>query len=141
MSAPFEFPARVQLHDVDAAGVMFFAHYYRHAHDAYEAFMQAIGFPLPELIASGALLPLVRSEADHRQPARHGDALTIALGVLRIGDSSFTLEYRFVDHHQRQLAHLRTTHVMLDPVAQRPQGLPEPLRRQLTRYILADADD
>ena len=35
------------LHDIDAAGVLFFAHLYRHAHDAYEAFMSDIGFNGP----------------------------------------------------------------------------------------------
>ena len=38
------------IHDIDAAGVLFFAHLYRHAHDAYEAFMSNIGFSLDEII-------------------------------------------------------------------------------------------
>jgi len=37
---PFEYRFTVQLHDTDAAGRLFFAHLFRHAHDAYEALMR-----------------------------------------------------------------------------------------------------
>jgi hypothetical protein len=51
-SEPFRYDFRVALHDIDAAGIMFYGHLFRHAHDAYEAFMGAIGFPLERIIAA-----------------------------------------------------------------------------------------
>ncbi|MEE8405217.1 MAG: hypothetical protein V3S17_07475 [candidate division Zixibacteria bacterium] len=33
-----------QVHDTDAAGVIYFANFYRMAHSTYEAFMESIGY-------------------------------------------------------------------------------------------------
>ena len=90
----FEHRITASLHDIDAAGVMFFAHYFRHAHDAYEAFMTDIGFALTDLIGNRRMLPLVHSEADFLLPVEHGDQLNINLQLERIGTTSFLTEFR-----------------------------------------------
>lgn len=125
----------VCLHDIDAAGVMFFAHYFRHAHDVYEAFMASLDQGLPELIRRRSLLPLVHSEADFKRPVRHGDQLQVFLQLERIGNSSFTVRYRFLNAQNEEVALLRSTHVMLNPEGQNPMNLPESLRDRLTEYI------
>ncbi|MFP4063447.1 MAG: acyl-CoA thioesterase, partial [Halochromatium sp.] len=77
-AANIEHRFRVALHDTDAAGVLFFAHLFRHAHDAYEAMMARIGWPLDGLIRERQLgLPLVHAEADYRRPMRHGDQVAV----------------------------------------------------------------
>ena len=85
MSDPlFRHPLQVRLHAIDAAGVMFFAHLFRYAHDAYEAYMARIGLPLPEVIQRRHwLLPLVHAEADYRAPMRHGERLEVAVRIAR----------------------------------------------------------
>ena len=46
MTTPaFFYRFTVRLHDIDAAGVMFFGHLFRHAHDAYESVMANLGQP------------------------------------------------------------------------------------------------
>ena len=67
-AAPYVYSLRIRLHETDAAGVLFYAHLFRLAHDAYESFMAHIGFPLHALIghgdsAPGLRLPIVRAEA------------------------------------------------------------------------------
>ena len=57
---PFEYRFSIRLHDTDAAGVLFFAHLLRHAHDAYEAFMEQAGFGLVGLIAG---MPVILGSA------------------------------------------------------------------------------
>ena len=115
-SEPFRYDFRVALHDIDAAGIMFYGHLFRHAHDAYEAFMGAIGFPLERIIAAAdPLLPLVHAEADYYHPLRHGEALCVALGVHHIGSTAFTLDYRFLDGDSQLRARVRTVHVRLGP--------------------------
>ena len=132
----YEKTITASLYDIDAAGVMFFAHYFRHAHDVYEAFMAEIGSSLPRLIEQRTLLPLVHSEADYHLPVRHGEQLTIALQLERLGNSSFTLGYRFLNRTGQEAAHLRTTHVMLNPVDRQSMSLPEALRSELSRYAV-----
>lgn len=119
----YETELQVKLHDTDAAGVLFFAHLLRHAHDAYETFMAGIGHDLPALLRAGrTLLPIVHAEADYHHPIRHGDALRIRLDVERLGASSFTLHYAFRDTAGTVLAEARTVHVQLART-----GGPEPL--------------
>ena len=113
---PYRYSFRVALHDIDAAGVLFYGHLFRHAHDAYEAFMASIGFPLVEIIRAGdPLLPLVHAEADYLLPLRHGEAIQVELGVVRLGDAAFTLGYRFRDDQGQLRAWARTVHVRLSP--------------------------
>jgi 1,4-dihydroxy-2-naphthoyl-CoA hydrolase len=134
MTTPtFEHRFRVALHDTDAAGLMFFAHLLRHAHDAYEAWMAQIGFPLDGLIRDGAnRLPLVHAEADYRRALRHGDAVTVQLGVAAVGQASFTIDYRFLCAGGVIAATARTVHAGVD--RERGKALPASLRTVLTEW-------
>jgi 1,4-dihydroxy-2-naphthoyl-CoA hydrolase len=136
---PFEYRFSIRLHDTDAAGVLFFAHLLRHAHDAYEAFMERAGFGLAGLIAgTGPHLPLVHAEADFLAPLRHGEQVHVRLGLARLGGSSFTLEYEFLGSEGNIRARARTVHVALAPEGGKSVPLPDALRRQLELLETAD---
>ena len=133
---PFCHAFRVPLHDIDAAGVMFYGHLFRHAHDAYERFMGEIGWPLDRLIRAGdALLPLVHAEADYRVPLRHGEAVTIVLCLSEVGRTSFTLSYRFVGEDGGLRALARTVHVHLLPGGGAAAPLPQDLAASLGEHL------
>ena len=132
----FSYHHITKLHDIDAAGVLFFAGYFRLAHDAYESFMAEIGFSLPELLRQGHQLPLVHSSADFLQPIRHGETLQIGVHIAQIGDSSFTVDYLFLTGQNMQAARLQTRHVLINPENRRPLALPGPLREALRPYSL-----
>ncbi len=123
----------VSLHDVDSAGVLFFSHLFRHAHDAYERLMEALGFPLPALIDEGVRLPLTHAEADYLRPLRHGDAITVEIEVTELGRSSFALGYRFVDALGHIRAEAATVHVHVDPATGHGTPLPPALAEALAR--------
>ena len=85
-------PHRVQLQEVDAAGVVFYANYFVYAHQAYEQALLGAGFDLAQLLAAGRFaLPMVHAEADYRHPLRYGDVVDLAIARTRIGGRSFTL--------------------------------------------------
>lgn len=129
---PFEYRFSIRLHDTDAAGVLFFAHLLRYAHDAYEAFMEQAGFSLAELIdGAGPHLPLVHAEADFPAPLRHGERVRVRLRLARLGGSSFTLEYEFLGSEGGIRARARTVHVAIAPGGGGPVPLPAALRRRL----------
>lgn len=131
----FDYSFRIALHDTDAAGVLFFAHLFRHAHDAYERFMQHLGYPLATLIETGERhLPLVHAEADYQAPLRHGMQVHIRLQVARLGQHAFDLEYGFTTASGKTAARARTVHVCIDPSAGTPAPLPESLRAALAPY-------
>lgn len=104
----------VRLHDTDRAGLLFFGHLFRHAHDAYESFMAEIGFPLERLIREGQIrLPLAHAEADYHLPLRHGDAVRVVLNVAEIRQRSFAIVYQFITHQNQIAATARTVHVLV----------------------------
>jgi 1,4-dihydroxy-2-naphthoyl-CoA hydrolase len=126
-----EYRFRVRLHDIDAAGVMFYGHLFRHAHDAYESFMDALGFPLDGLTRDGYRLPLVHAEADYLLPLCHGEDIGVRLDVSALGESSFTLAYGFRDGAGILRARVGTVHVHLVRDRQKAVPLPEGLREAL----------
>ncbi len=130
----FQYQFMVSLHDIDAAGVLFFAHLFRRAHDAYETWMEVSGFPLDAMIRDGDLaLPLVHAEADYRRPMRHGDKVCVLLSVAEVGTSSFKIDYRFQTQDGDLAATARTVHVCVTAETGRPQPLPEALVDALTK--------
>lgn len=124
----------VRLHDVDAAGVMFYAHLFAHAHDAYEDFMVSRNLGLDKLIGLGVHLPLVHASADCLIPLRHGERISVALEVEKLGRTSFNLAYTF--HCGNELrARLRSVHVFLDAVDRKSSPLPPEIRQALQPYL------
>jgi YbgC/YbaW family acyl-CoA thioester hydrolase len=118
---------RVQLQEVDAAGVVFFGTYFTIAHQAYERALLACGFDLAPLLAAGRhALPMVHAEADYQAPLRYGDTATVAVTCGRIGERSFTLDYA-VSARGVAVARLRHVHACLDVAAQRSTALPADL--------------
>ena len=103
----------IRLRDTDAAGVIYFARLLQHAHDAYEAFMDQAGLPLSASLTQGPLLPLVHAEVDFMLPLRLGDRVRVAVTAVRVGRSSFTLEYGFNNPAGVLLARARTVHVAI----------------------------
>ncbi len=131
---PYRYCFQVRLHDTDAAGVLFFAHLFRHAHDAYEALMADRGLPLHDLIREGVedggfALPITRAEASYERPIRHGDDIEILVTLAETRRRSFALSYRFEDREGRARATARTVHVLTGPGGD--LELPERLRDAL----------
>jgi len=118
---------RVCLHDTDAAGVLFFGHLFRYAHDAYEGFIRGLGFPLDALIRAGCRLPLVHAEADYVRPMRHGEEICVAVAVADLGGARFTLAYGFRDLEGGLRARARTVHVHVSESGERAAPLPDAL--------------
>ncbi len=128
----FEYRFTLGMSSVDGAGVLFYPELFRHAHDAYEAFMREVGMELAELLQEGVYaLPIVHAEADYLKPMRHGATFTVRLVVARIGDSSFNLEVGFFDPSSEPCARVHTVHVWLERATGKAAALPEEVRRKL----------
>ncbi len=122
----------VRLPDTDAAGILFFGNYFRLAHDAYEAFMESIGFSLRYIVQEADFLVLIaHAEADYEKPLRLGDRATVELEVENIGRTSFVLSYSLRDVHNDIAATVKTVHVTVDKKSGDKVPLPEKLREKL----------
>lgn len=122
----------IPFQDIDAAGILFFARLFDHAHQTYERFMAHADHSLADVLARKEyLLPLVHAEADYQAPIRHGEEISIELSVKRLGGRSFTLGYRFVDAAGQLRASAETVHVVIDKDTKAPRDIPSDLRALL----------
>lgn len=126
----FVYSLSVRLHHTDAAGVIFCSRLLELAHEAYEAWLEQVGLGLDRLLEQGRLrLPVVALEAEFAQPIRVGDRLRVELTLMRRGEHSYQVAYRFRDPAGRVKARAVTRHVALDGVRGKPAALPAALRR------------
>ncbi len=128
----FTYRTIVRLHHTDAAGLLFFGQQFTLAHDAYETFMESVGFPFAPLIRSSEfLLPIVHAEADYKLPLMTGDKLLIQITAERIGETSFTLAYTLVKNDAELAGTVKTIHALISRADGRKRPLVEKLRDAL----------
>lgn len=85
----FESRLQVQWADVDIAGIMYFANYWRFAEYAEMEIFRELGFPYDTLFDDlDFWLPRVRAEADYHAPALMGDWIRMRTHIEKVGASS-----------------------------------------------------
>ncbi len=132
----------IPFQDIDAAGVVFFAHLFRYAHESYEAFMREIDQPLEKLLGEAEiLLPLVHAEADYHRALHHAEVVTLEMVVESIGESSFCLLYRCMNSEGHCSATIKTVHVVRAAQTKQKAAIPANLRRGLMLYQITAAND
>jgi len=130
----FEYVFYLGMSSVDAAGVLFYPELFRHAHDAYEAFMAECGADLAGLLREGRIgLPIAHAEADYLRPLHHGERVRVQVEMSRIGERSFTVSYTLGDSRGTLCARVESVHVCVDRQTGRACALPEGLRAGLAQ--------
>ena len=128
----------IPFQEIDAAGRLFFAHLFHHAHEAYEAFLTHLGLPLEGwLDGSDIHLPLVHAEADYYRPIGLGERIGVEVTVRRLGRRSFTLRHRFLGADGQPRAMVETVHAAADGASGGGRPLPRVLRRALEPHLVA----
>ncbi|MEW6050652.1 MAG: thioesterase family protein [Candidatus Zixiibacteriota bacterium] len=116
----------VQLHQTDAAGILFFGRFFFLAHDAYQAYIESKGLGFAKILDQGLfLLPIVHAEADYKAPLRVGDKVTVRLRAETIGTTSFILAYELTKEDGAMAGTVKTVHVWVDRKTFEKQPLPE----------------
>lgn len=134
----YTYNTEVKLHHTDAAGVLFFSHQLTLAHDAYQAFMETIGFPLSYFVTTAPyFLPIVHTESDYTRPLQIGQKLRISLGVSQVGRTSFILQYDIKTDTGVDCGRVQTVHVCMDRTTRKKTGLPDDLKEKLSAYLPA----
>ena len=79
--------------EVDQQGVVFNGHYLTWFDEAFTGFLDHVGLPYPELIASGVDVMVVHSELDYGGSVRWRDDARVEVACERQGTTSFTLGF------------------------------------------------
>ncbi len=125
-----------QIHDTDAAGVIYFANFYRMAHSTYEAFMESIGYSIRSFLDQANVIPLiVHSEADYKKSVKTGDRLAVELKLEKVGSSSYVIGYKIFNDQDEIAATLKTVHVSVDKEKRTKVPLPEKFKETLLEFL------
>lgn len=89
---------RIAFHETDAAGVVYFANYFRLAEEAETHALASLGSVVTR---DGYLYPRVHAEADYLAPLRFFDEVSVHARITRIGSSS--VHWKFDIFHGEQI--------------------------------------
>jgi acyl-CoA thioester hydrolase len=137
----FETRVRAQWCDVDVAGIVYFAAYWRFVERAEMDFFRDLGFSYDRVFDElDFWLPRVRCEAEYHAPALMDDWLRLRTHVERVGASS--LRWKTVVFNERTGepgAEFTLTVACIDRLRKKSRPLPEPLRAALVACLPQDA--
>lgn len=123
----FQTTCRVRLAQTDAAGVVFFTEPLAMAHAAFEALLDEVGVSVAAILRDKLwALPIVEASVQLSSPMRVGDDVVCAIGLERLGTTSFILQITLTVS-SKVVARCRTVHVCIDGT-----GKPTPLPTALT---------
>jgi YbgC/YbaW family acyl-CoA thioester hydrolase len=124
----------VQLHHTDAYSIMFFANQFVFCHDAFQAYLTSLGYPLAhDRTQAEFVAVVVHAESDYKAPIRVGDQLRIEYRVAEIGSTSFTNSYTFKNQDGVTVGTAKIVQVTLDPKTGKKIAVPPKVKALLVR--------
>lgn len=131
MPKPVALPIRTQYYQFDQQGVVFNMWYLAFIEEARNAYLEAVGFSLGELLSSGHDIQVVHTSVDWTAAVRFGDDITVEVRPGRVGRTSFGLEYD-VKVAESVRARSNAIYVIVDRAICGKAEMPARLRAALT---------
>ncbi|MDT7615318.1 MAG: 4-hydroxybenzoyl-CoA thioesterase [Pseudonocardiales bacterium] len=113
--------------DDDSSGLIYFPSYFQYMSEGDQEVFAAIGYAVPDQVASGITAPTVHVECDYFAPARAGDVLTQRVVVTAGEKSSVTCEHEFHNGDVR-VARGRIVRAFVDLDSMRTVDVPDGFR-------------
>ncbi|WP_006914504.1 acyl-CoA thioesterase [Salinisphaera shabanensis] len=130
-SMPFRYRFRVRYNECDAQRVVFNARYADYVDLAMTEFMRALGRDYLALLARGLDNQVVKLTLEWQGPAHFDDVLEARVEVVKLGRTSFTIEYTIVRADDATpLCRAEAVYVLMsgEPLAKTP--IPDDLRER-----------
>ena len=131
----FNYSFTTRMHDIDAAGIMFFARFFFHIHDAYEDFLEHQSQSIKQILDSDFILPISHTEADFKAPILLNETINIKIFLQKIEHDGFILTYQFLDLSEKIRATALTHHVCMDSDSKQRKLLPRSIHELLLNDI------
>ncbi len=131
----FDYKTKIRLQHTDAMKRLFFGAQYNLVHEAFEEFLEEIGFSMRYFFdEANFAIPMIHSETDYLKQLFVGDLITIRVTVSHIGNSSFALEFLLSNSEGDAVGKAKTIHtaVTLSDVKKLP--LPSDFKAQLEKH-------
>ncbi|MCU7833767.1 MAG: acyl-CoA thioesterase [gamma proteobacterium symbiont of Taylorina sp.] len=126
-STLFKHSFTTRIHDIDAAGVVFFGQFFYHIHNAYEAFLNHHQYGIDRILNYNVILPIKHTEADFIAPVLLNETISIEIFLEHINNNEFSLSYHLYDINRTIRAKALTQHICLDKETKKHRDLPDDL--------------
>jgi len=113
-----------RLHDIDAAGFMFYARSFYYLHDAYEELLNEHELNIYEILKGQYLFPIVHAEADFKSPIKLNQNISIKISAGEIEIDRFSLKFDFIDKQEKSVITAFTQHVCIHKLSHKATDLP-----------------
>ncbi len=124
---------KVYFGHIDKAGIVYHPHFIDYFHQAFEDFMEELGFARTGHREFNVKIPVVNVDVDFRKPMEAGDRLNIEVGVTKLGRSSMTFSYVARDEEDDVVAEGTHTRVTVGDAFE-PIPIPDKLRKALEAH-------
>jgi acyl-CoA thioester hydrolase len=131
---PAEFKIRVYYEDTDAAGIVYYASYFRFLERARTELLRALGHEQNELMREGVAFAVRAASADYLKPARLDDLLTVETHIASLGRAQMTFAQR-VRRVDAVLVDAKIRLACIDPARGRPIAMPRALHEQFSALL------
>ena len=131
----FVYKRKIRFQDTDAAGIIFFPNQFCFYQEAFEAFLESIGYDLATVTRKNKHhLPVVYAEANYSAPLRLGDNIEIHLKVAHIGNSSLTFQADIIKESKIPAGGVKVVHVCVNALTLKKASLPQSLRGKMESF-------
>jgi acyl-CoA thioester hydrolase len=122
MSKQYSTPIELRFSDLDAYGHVNSAVYFTYLETARVKLFSDF---FREVSSHGIFTLVARAECEFKIPIMLYDEVIVTLWLAKTGRSSFDLEYRLHDSHEKTYATARTTMVCFDSIKNKTVAIPE----------------
>jgi acyl-CoA thioester hydrolase len=133
---------KVYFGHIDKAGIVYHPHFIDYFNQAYEDFLEELGFDEKNLQAEhGVRAPVVNVDVDFTKPMGSGDRLKIHVTVQKLGSSSMRFHFDTTDaHEEHTVVEGTVTRVTVDDEF-RPTPIPDEIREALEPHLETGNDE
>lgn len=129
-------PVRVYYEDTDAAGIVYYANYFRFIERGRTELLRALGHDQNALMKEGIAFAVRSASVEFLKPAKLDDLLTVETTIASLGRAQVTFVQRILRDRELLLdAKIRV--VCIDPVRGKPVPMPRPIHDQLASLTKA----
>jgi len=122
---------RVYYEDTDAAGIVYYANYFRFIERGRTELLRTLGHDQNALMKEGIAFAVRSANVEFLKPAKLDDLLTVETGIASLGRAQVTFAQRVL-RDQELLLDAKIRVACIDPVRGKPIPMPRALHQQLS---------
>ena len=130
-SATFALQVRVYYEDTDAAGIVYYANYFRFLERGRTELLRSLGHDQNALMKEGIAFAVRSASTEFLKPAKLDDLLTVETTIASLGRAQVYFAQRVL-RDMELLLDARVRVACIDPVRGKPLPMPRALYQQLS---------